>query len=175
MSYCGVEISSVNFSGQTTNVVFMPDSGGTITLGEQVFPFNYNSEYYYGTFYCYIPSIKYTYTVVVPGPTPTPTATPPITPTPQPTPTPSPVVVYSYNLWTDTVWNDACEEAGYGPSNVTIYTSVEFNNLSYGDYVYGDALLTIPPVGAQSILANQTNFIQIDPYTGEVINTGDCP
>ena len=43
----GVRILSNNLSGQTTNVVYFPDTGGTIDLGTQVFPFNYLSSYYY--------------------------------------------------------------------------------------------------------------------------------
>lgn len=175
MSSCGVTISSDNFSGQTTNVVFMPDTGGTITIGEKVFPFTYESDYYYGTFYCYLPSCKYTYTVVVPGPTPTPTITPTITPTPNPTPTPTPAVVYMDNLWTDSVWNNACDEAGYGPSNVTIYSFVPFPLLVAGDYVYGNPLCTIPPVGSSTIITDGNTWIQIYIPTGLVVNVGICP
>ena len=175
MADCGVTISSINFSGQLTNVVFMPDSGGTITLGEKVFPFTYESDYVYGTFYCYLPSCKYTYTVVIPGPTPTPTVTPPITPTPHPTPTPTPALVYMDNLWTDSVWNNACDEAGYGPSNVTIYSFIPFPELVAGDYVYGNPLCTIPPIGAQMTITDGNTWIQIDLLTGLVVNIGICP
>lgn len=175
MADCGVTISSINFSGQLTNVVYMPDTGGTITIGPKVFPFDYISDYVYGTYYCYLPSCKYTYTVVVPGPTPTPTGTPAVTPTPHPTPTPSPRLVYMDNLWTDSVWNDACEEAGYGPSNVTIYSFIPFPELENGDYVYGDPLCTIPPIGAQMTITDGNTWIQIDILTGLVVNTAICP
>ena len=36
----GVRILSENLSGQTTNVTYLPDTGGTIDLGSKVFPFN---------------------------------------------------------------------------------------------------------------------------------------
>lgn len=174
MSEC-VTISSENFSGYETNVVYMPSTGGTITLGLQTFPFTYESDYVFGIYYCYIPRIDYTYTVNVPGPTPTPTVTPTITPTPLPTPTPSPALVYSTGLWTDTVWNDACQAAGEGPAQVIIYTLVPYGSLSIGDYVYGNSSLTIPPIGSDIILTNGVTFIQIDLITGIIVDVGSCP
>ena len=122
MSVCGILISSENLSGLTANVVYFPESGGTIDLGTQVMPFTYYTDYYYGTYSCYIPTYNYTYDLVILGPTPTPTttntqtptntptntqtqtqtvtptntvtrtATPTIPPTPTPTPTPIPFV-----------------------------------------------------------------------------------
>lgn len=94
----GVRILSVNFSGQTTNVTYLPESGGTIDLGTQVFPFNYISDYYWGTYNCYIPTYATSYPVVVPGPTPTPTTTQTptetttLTPTTTETPTSTPTI-----------------------------------------------------------------------------------
>lgn len=80
----GIRILSNNLSGQTTNVTFLPASGGTISLGTQIFPFNYISEYVYGVYNCYVPLYGYTYTLTVlePSPTSTPTQTPTNTPTP---------------------------------------------------------------------------------------------
>ena len=86
----GVRILSNNLSGQTTNVTYLPDTGGTISLGTQVIPFNYISSYYYGIFECYVPTYGYTYSLNVPGPTPTPTITPTQTSTSTPTPTVTP-------------------------------------------------------------------------------------
>ena len=83
----GIRILSNNLSGLTTNVTFLPQSGGTISLGTQVFPFNYISEYVYGTYNCYVPTYGYTYTLDVLGPTPTPTPTNTTTPTNTPTQT----------------------------------------------------------------------------------------
>jgi hypothetical protein len=89
MADCGVYISSVSLSGLTTEVTFFPQTGGTaVDLGNQVFPFSYVADYYYGTYNCYVPTYAYSYTVVVPAPSPTPTTT--STPTPTPTaPTPT--------------------------------------------------------------------------------------
>jgi hypothetical protein len=83
----GIRILSNNLSGETTNVIFSPQSGGTINLGSQVFPFNYISEYIYGTYNCYVPSYDYTYTLEIMEMTPTPTITVSETPTNTPTPT----------------------------------------------------------------------------------------
>jgi hypothetical protein len=85
----GIRILSDNLSGLTTNVTFLPQSGGTISLGTQVFPFNYISEYVYGTYNCYVPTYGYTYSLNVLGPTPTPTVTSTSTPTTTPTQTPT--------------------------------------------------------------------------------------
>ncbi len=91
MADCGVSIFSVSLSGLTTEVTFLPQTGGTVDLGEQVFPFSYVADYFYGTYNCYVPTYAYTYTVVVPAPspTPTPTQTPTNTLTPTNTATPS--------------------------------------------------------------------------------------
>jgi len=89
MSFCGASISSENLSGVTTEVTFLPCSGGTISLGTQVFPFNYVNEYYFGTYNCYVPLYDYVYTVEVPCPSSTPTPTPTVTPTNTSTVTPT--------------------------------------------------------------------------------------
>jgi len=89
MSVCGILISSNNLSGLTANVVYFPESGGTIDLGTQVFPFTYYTDYYYGTYSCYVPTYNYAYDLVIAGPTPTPTVTSTQTSTPTPTQTSS--------------------------------------------------------------------------------------
>jgi len=86
----GVRILSQNLSGQTTNVTFHPESGGTIDLGTQVFPFEYISDYYWGTYNCYVPTYATNYPITIPGPTPTPTVSPTNTATPTLTPTETP-------------------------------------------------------------------------------------
>jgi len=78
----GVRILSDNLSGLTTNVTYLPVSGGTIDLGTQTFPFNYISDYYWGTYNCYVPTYATMYSVVVPLPEVTPTPTTTSTPTP---------------------------------------------------------------------------------------------
>ena len=89
----GIRILSNNLSGQTTDVIFLPQSGGTVNLGTQIFPFNYISDYIYGTYNCYVPIYGYTYSLDVLGPSPTPTNTPTNTSTPNaPTPTNTPTM-----------------------------------------------------------------------------------
>jgi hypothetical protein len=61
----GVRISSINLSGDTTDVTFLPTSGGTINLGTQVIPFNYISPNYQGTYQLYVPQYDYTYEIVI--------------------------------------------------------------------------------------------------------------
>jgi hypothetical protein len=89
MSYCGASIFSENLSGLTTEVIFLPCSGGTISLGTQVFPFTYVNDYYFGTYNCYVPLYDYVYSITIPCPSPTPTPTNTETPTPTTTETPT--------------------------------------------------------------------------------------
>jgi len=99
MADCGVIISSDSLSGLTSEVTFYPETGGTINLGVQTFPFEYVDDYYYGTYSCYVPTYNSTYTIVVVNvtstPTPTPTETPTMTPTTTPTTTPTPTTTSS--------------------------------------------------------------------------------
>ena len=83
MSDCGVSIFSDNLSGLTANVTFYPCSGGTIDLGQQTFPFTYETDYWYGTYDCYVPTYAFNYVLDIPCPSPTPTVT--MTPTVTPT------------------------------------------------------------------------------------------
>jgi hypothetical protein len=87
-----IEISSNNYSGQTADITFFPCSGGTISLGEHVLPYTYQSTYYYGQYSLYFSAYNSTctYDIVCPSPTPTTTQTPTVTPTNTPTPTNAP-------------------------------------------------------------------------------------
>ena len=87
MSDCGISIFSDNLSGLTANVTFYPCSGGTIDLGQQTFPFSYETDYWYGTYDCYVPTYAFNYVLDVPCPTPTPTPTITLTNTATPTQT----------------------------------------------------------------------------------------
>jgi uncharacterized delta-60 repeat protein len=131
----GVRILSDNLSGLTTNVTYLPESGGTIDLGTQTFPFNYISDYYWGTYNCYVPTYATTYSVVVPlsGETPTPTVTATQTPTPTPTLTPTPWgYCYSFNGG----FNNQAEAAAEDPDGkiifvgiFTSYSGIPFNRI----------------------------------------------
>lgn len=131
----GVRILSDNLSGLTTNVTYLPESGGTIDLGVQTFPFNYISDYYWGTYNCYVPTYATTYSVVVPlsGETPTPTITTTQTPTPTITPSSTPWnYCYSFNGG----FNNQAEAAVEDPDeriifvgNFTTYSGLPFNRI----------------------------------------------
>ena len=99
-----VQITSQNFEGQIALVTFYPCTGGTITIGYVTIPYNYEADYYFGTYTLYFPEYNETCDFSIPCPTPTPTPTKTVTPTktnpktsPKPTstktPTPTPTSV----------------------------------------------------------------------------------
>lgn len=49
----GVVISSNNYNGQIANINFYPDTGGTISLGANVLPHEFDMDYYYGVYKLY--------------------------------------------------------------------------------------------------------------------------
>lgn len=115
----GVRILSDNLSGLTTNVTYLPESGGTIDLGTQTFPFNYISDYYFGTYNCYVPTYATTYSVEVTEPDDTPTSTPTSTPTITPSTTPWDYC-YSFNGG----FNNQAEAAVEDPDGKIIFVGV---------------------------------------------------
>ena len=113
-----------------------------------------------------------------PSTTPTPTVTPTptqtsVTPTQTPTPTVTPVIVYMSNLRTGGNYEDVCGSTYFGnPANVTIYSEKPFSQLEIGDHVYGNSLLTIPPINANFTISNGSTFIQLSGTL--IINKGIC-
>ena len=85
-----IQILTTNYSGETAQITFTPCSGGTIDLGNQVLPYNYESENYQGSYSLYFSAFTKTCTFDIPCPTlePTPTSTN-VPPTATPTPTPT--------------------------------------------------------------------------------------
>lgn len=129
----GVRILSDNLSGLTTNVTYLPESGGTIDLGVQTFPFNYISDYYFGTYNCYVPTYATTYSVEVPEPEADPTPTSTETPTPTVTPSSTPWN-YCYSL--NEGFNNQAEAAIEDSEGkiifvglFTAYSGVSFNRI----------------------------------------------
>ena len=51
-----VILTSTNYSGQTANITYFPDTGGTVSLGSHVIPYTFNSNYYYGNYQLYFDS-----------------------------------------------------------------------------------------------------------------------
>jgi hypothetical protein len=88
-----IQISSINFDDQYSEITYYPDTGGTINLGYHMLPYSVNLEYYYGQYDLYFSAYPKTCTtyLINPFPTPTPTmsstVTPTITITPSVTPT----------------------------------------------------------------------------------------
>jgi len=78
-----LEILTSNYNGQVAEITFYPCSGGSINLGEVFLPYNYQSEYYYGSYNIYLIDYNKTCTLVVPCLSPTPTVTPTPTMTPE--------------------------------------------------------------------------------------------
>lgn len=86
-----VQISSVNFQNQVAQIIFSPDTGGTINLGYHLIPYSFTSDYYFGVYDLYFSAYPKTCSVVFenPNPTPTKTPTPTVTPTTTTTQTPT--------------------------------------------------------------------------------------
>jgi len=84
-----LRIFTENYSGYSGDITFYPYTGGTINIGLQVLPYDYNTDYYYGTYEIYFSGFNKTCILDYPLPTPTPTPTNTVTPTVTPTITPT--------------------------------------------------------------------------------------
>jgi hypothetical protein len=63
-----LEITTTNYNGQFADITFFPCSGGSINIGNVKLPYNYESEYYYGTYRINIFKYNETCSLVVPCP-----------------------------------------------------------------------------------------------------------
>lgn len=70
-----LRIFTENYSGYSGDITFYPYTGGTINIGLQVLPYDYNTDYYYGTYEIYFSGFNKTCILDYPLPTPTPTPT----------------------------------------------------------------------------------------------------
>ena len=77
-----VLISSINYSGQVSDITFYPQTGGTVSLGSQFIPYYYTADYIYGTYSLFFSAFGNTCEYEIIPPTPTPTQTMTMTPTP---------------------------------------------------------------------------------------------
>ena len=67
-----IQITTDNYDGQTAVITFTPDNGGpVVNIGSQVLPYNYTSDYYYGTYSLYFPAFDVTCTLVIENQLPT--------------------------------------------------------------------------------------------------------
>lgn len=76
-----VKIGSNDYSGQTANIVFYPETGGTVNVGQQVIPYDYVTDYFYGTYELNFIADQYTCNFTISSTQPLPVYTPP---TPKP-------------------------------------------------------------------------------------------
>ena len=69
-----VKIGSSNYSGETAIITFLPETGGTINIGSQVVPYDYTTDYFYGTYNLYFEEYKYecSFTISSGNPLPSP-------------------------------------------------------------------------------------------------------
>lgn len=58
-----IRINSVNFSGQNVTVTYFPSTGGTLNLGSGTIPFDYTSNFVYGSYDVFFPLYNKTCTV----------------------------------------------------------------------------------------------------------------
>jgi hypothetical protein len=150
MSDCGVSIFSDNLSGLTANVTFYPCSGGTINLGDQIFPFTYVTDYWYGSYDCYVPTYAYNYILSVPcpsatpssTPTPTPTATPVVSQTTTPTTTSTPTQTPTN---TETITNTPTNTQTSTPTNTPTNTETPTNTPTNTQTPTSTATPTVTP------------------------------
>lgn len=69
-----VVISTKNYSGETAQITYFPDYGGTIDVGVQTLPYNYITDYFYGNYQLFFSAYNYTCEFSIPfsGTLPTP-------------------------------------------------------------------------------------------------------
>jgi hypothetical protein len=53
-----VKLNSELYSGQTANIIFSPDTGGTVDIGSVVIPYDFFVDYYYGVYSLSFPDIN---------------------------------------------------------------------------------------------------------------------
>jgi hypothetical protein len=61
-------LTSNNYSGQTADITYYPDTGGTISLGSVVIPYYYSTDYFYGTYELYFSFYNKTCTLYIEDP-----------------------------------------------------------------------------------------------------------
>jgi len=114
-------IQSVNYEGQYGDITFNPQTGGTVSVGVQLLPYNYVADYVYGVYIvCFSAfSICCEFNLLAPTPTPTatitktPTITPTETSTPTTTPTPTITPTMTMTPTPSIIFCVDCVESGY--------------------------------------------------------------
>ena len=142
----------------------LTQSGGTIDLGVQVFPFTYLSSYYYGVYDCYVPTYNYTYSLTILEPTPTPT----ITPT---------VLYQEYVI--DNAASGSSSSACSGSTTTTLVYALPANTTPIvGMFLYTNTGLTTPFVGStgwRKLVKGSISYAAEVDANGELTNYVTCP
>lgn len=69
-----IVIGTKNYSGETANITFYPETGGTINVGSHIVPYNYSTDYIFGTYELHFSSYNFTcdFTISSSNPLPSP-------------------------------------------------------------------------------------------------------
>ena len=69
-----VVIGTRNYSGETADITFYPETGGTISVGSQVVPYNYSTDYIFGKYELHFSAYNFTcdFTISSSNPIPAP-------------------------------------------------------------------------------------------------------
>lgn len=69
-----VVIGTRNYSGETAEITFYPETGGTINVGIQVVPYNYSTDYFFGNYELFFSAYNFTcdFTISSSNPIPSP-------------------------------------------------------------------------------------------------------
>jgi hypothetical protein len=163
-----ISLFSTNYSGVSADITFTASTGGTSNLGLNTLPFEFTTEYPYGTYDLFFSAYNKTCTIEIPEPTPspTPTNTPTVTINLSPTPTPS---LTPTNTPTISVTPSITPSPGIPP-----FTGYGFNLISspYGPPTSGNVLFTDFSVGGSSGITSPNTFVNNGVFWDYVDNTG---
>ena len=69
-----VVIGTRNYSGETANITFYPETGGTINVGSHIVPYNYSTDYFFGKYELFFSGYNFTcdFTISSSNPIPSP-------------------------------------------------------------------------------------------------------
>lgn len=152
-----IQITSNNFNGQYADITFYPCSGGSISLGYQLLPYDYAQDNYEGTYDIYVSAYTLTCQLVITCPSPTPTITPTNTLTPTPSTTPNALCPQEIVISNST--------SQYAP-NGTYTRSTTYTGGTFDAAVFANSLIFTGPngqgvYGALYILQSGSTYYQL--------------
>ena len=166
-----VKIGSNNYSGQTAVITFLPDTGGTVNVGSQIIPYNYSTDYFYGTYKLDFTGFNYTCSFQIISGQTLPVFTPP---------TPGPITYTfdaPYQQDPEVMPNQTL--SGTSLSALTTNILIEPNFAGTFDGGISQFRMYVDPLNGAEIYHNfwilKTNFLMFDPrcpscVTGNTIN-----